>query len=90
MTTNRNELERTVARLHEQLREAGPIDPEIGESLKGALKEIQQLLDKSEDSEEPATIQRSLSLSVEHFEESHPTLAATVGSIIDALGQMGI
>jgi hypothetical protein len=25
-----------------------------------------------------------------HFEESHPTLSGTLGSVIDTLGQMGI
>jgi hypothetical protein len=98
MSEEPNELRATLGRLHEQLRGAANVSPETRALLKGVLEDIHALLgDQPSDAQagEPRdasheSIVRRLGSAERDFEATHPTLAGIVGSVIDALGRMGI
>jgi hypothetical protein len=101
MSDEPNELRATLARLHEQLRGAANVSPETRALLKGALDDIHSLLGDEPSGAGPRatgeprdasqeSIVRRLGSAEREFEATHPTLAGIVGSVIDALGRMGI
>ncbi|MBI3465221.1 MAG: DUF4404 family protein [Planctomycetes bacterium] len=87
-------LRDTLNQLHQQLEAAPDIDPEMRALLAVTVQDIHARLeggaDTESDSEPPESIPDRLSEAIGHFEGSHPTLAGTLGSIIDALSRMGI
>ncbi len=98
MAEEAQELRRTLSQLHEQLRSSANLSEENRRSLQDLANEIRALLDASS----PAVVTsgpadpRQTSLAARladaerEFEATHPTLSGIVGSIIDALGRMGI
>jgi signal transduction histidine kinase len=95
MTASADKLRATLADLHAQLDDVEQLDPEVRDLLRDALAEIHETLEHRASGEETgAAEQESLAQGlrelVDRFESSHPTLAGAVGSVIDALGRMGI
>jgi len=95
MTQNVEELRETLAHLHEQLENGGPVQGETRDLLKKSLAEIQGALDRAGAGEAPSseddpTLLDQLRGMTEEFEEEHPTLAAAIGRVADALSNLGI
>jgi len=81
-------LRATLSRLHEQI--AGhDLDEQERVLLRDALQELEATLEGAP-SEEGSSLADRLSELAQEFEESHPTLAATVGRVVDALANLGI
>ena len=94
MSDARN-LRDTLNQLHRQLEATPDIDPEMRALLAEAVQDIHAKLEgdtQREDAAEPGieSVPDRLTEAIRHFEGSHPTLAGTLGSIIDALSRMGI
>jgi len=87
-------LRRTLAELHAELQSVDRLDPEVRTLLESAIEDIHGKLDAPSETgdEQPQddTIANRLTEAARHFEVTHPTLSGTVGSVIDALGRMGI
>lgn len=91
-------LRSTLSELHRQLEAARTVDPQAREMLRQVLADIDRVL--AEMGEEPPAGERAqqtsesligrLADAARHFEESHPTLFGSIGSVIDALSRMGI
>ncbi|MBX3412344.1 MAG: DUF4404 family protein [Pirellulales bacterium] len=95
MTASADKLRATLADLRTQLDEVDALDPEARALLNSTLEEIHATLERrgaggSASSEEQESLVQGLRDAVDRFEGSHPTLAGAVGSVIDALGRMGI
>jgi hypothetical protein len=101
MADESNNLRETLARLHDQLRGAPNVNPETRTALQDLLAEIRGLLETGSTHDASAaggtsrakqheSIVTRLGTAEREFEATHPTLAGIVGSIIDALGRMGI
>ena len=99
MSENAQEIRDLLARLKQQVESTDDVDPQIRQTLESAIEEIQQTLDNAgaraagettDQEEAPEPIGQRLSEAVDHFDESHPTLASIIGGLIDALGRMGI
>jgi len=95
MTASADKLRATLADLHAQLDDMETPDPEAREQLRATLAEIQATLERhaagqGPGAEEQESLAQGLREAVDRFESSHPTLAGAVGSVIDALGRMGI
>ena len=92
MTEERNALLGTLDELHEELESAENVSPEVEAKLREAMEDIRRVLDTSvpEATETSPTVTGGLTEAARDFESSHPTLSSMVGSIIDALGRMGI
>ncbi|MEM8734293.1 MAG: DUF4404 family protein [Planctomycetota bacterium] len=82
------ELSATLQRLHELLSEAASLDREDLESLRVAVREIEESLEQQEVSS--ASLAERLQESTESFAKEHPELTRAVGQIAETLSQMGI
>jgi phage tail tape-measure protein len=95
---NPENLKTTLDNLHQQLAEIDQADPAMHEQLVRALAEIQNALDGKTNSGSTAGAKPAYSHSLigrlreaaTHFEESHPSLAGNIGSLIVTLGRSGI
>ncbi|HEY1601397.1 MAG TPA: DUF4404 family protein [Pirellulales bacterium] len=94
-----NDLRETLARLHEQLRSTPDISAETRTVLQRIVQDIHSLLGETASAGglQPGpsgarhdSIVRQLANAEQEFQAVHPTLAGVVGSVIDALGRMGI
>ena len=93
MATDRKKLRSTLAELHAELDTVDSLDSDVDQHLRAAMAEIQAVLDRKPSSlgaRTETSLVRRLSQSAEHFEQSHPTLSGILGSIVDALGGIGI
>jgi Domain of unknown function (DUF4404) len=102
MAEHSEQLRSTMAELHEQLGNTREITPELRDLLSGLAADIERILAAGRPGESTgvaaagsrAALRASLIARLSHaareFEGTHPTLSGTIGSIIDALGQMGV
>jgi F0F1-type ATP synthase membrane subunit b/b' len=91
MTSRDQELSATLEHLHEQLRDAQNLDPDVQARLRDALREIEDTLEEAgERGEEEPSLGERLTELARQFEESHPNLAAAVGRVVDTLANLGI
>jgi hypothetical protein len=87
----RAELRATLARLHEELRGARPLDAESRELLETLAQDIERTLHPG--GAEPDALEalsgrlREVTL---RFQESHPAITAAVNGVADALARLGI
>jgi hypothetical protein len=86
------DLRRRLAELHAELERTDALDVDSRAALEAVMGDIQALLARSgpEREREPATLAERLREASRHFEESHPTLTATLGRVVDALAALGI
>jgi hypothetical protein len=86
------DLRRRLAELHAELERAESLDPESRAALEVVMRDIQAALARSGAARprEPASLAERLRDAGLHFEESHPTLTATLGRVVDALAALGI
>jgi hypothetical protein len=89
MTEAKQQLQSTLLQLHSELAQIDPDDPRVRTLLEGAVAEIQSVLGQPATSRDASLIDR-LKESAKNFEDTHPTLANTIGSVVDSLSQMGI
>lgn len=88
-------LKAALAQLHAELERIEGAGPQQRALLRGALADIQTALESPSGGPPPtaaeqASIRERLTTAAKHFEETHPTLSGMVGSLIDALGRMGV
>jgi Domain of unknown function (DUF4404) len=77
--------------LEAQLDEMREVDPEMAAHLGSTLDQAQAVLaGRPTQEDEHASMVEQLKRAVLKYEASHPTLAGNIGSVIDALGRMGI
>ena len=82
-------LRATLEQLHAELAKTESVDERSREALESLLRDIQTLLEHSGARPHPSLRER-LSQATRDFEESHPTLSATLGRVADALSNLGI
>jgi chorismate mutase len=91
MADEHEKLRHTLDQLQSQLEEMRKLNPAVAESLQATIVEAREVLHG-----QPTVPVRHRSIierlrqEVQKYEASHPSLAANLGSVIDALGQMGI
>ena len=100
MAEDSQDLPATLHALREQLTSAKNLSPELRADLRSVIADIDRALEEPADevSRAPASAARAqhdsivarLAEAAREFEETHPTLSGTIGSVIDALGQMGV
>jgi hypothetical protein len=96
MASQHERLERALSDLQSQLSEMRKLDPRLAQSLDATLAEARAAVrgQAAVATGRPATSHPSivdrLRNEVLQYEASHPSLAASLGSIIDALAGMGI
>jgi hypothetical protein len=89
MSAETEKLKATITALHTQLSQIDELDSATRDDLADALAEIQTALNnKTSPTGKP--LMRRLGEAARHFEDSHPALATSIGSLIDTLGRSGI
>lgn len=87
-------LRETLATLHAELGAVESGDPEVRGMLRAALQDISAKLEaRGAEASAPAIagpVNEELAEAARVFEVEHPTLAATVRSVIEALARAGI
>jgi hypothetical protein len=91
-------LRATLAELHRHLESARSLDPDSLAMMRQAVADIEHALARGTDGGEPlrtdavhrGSVVRRLADAARGFESTHPMLAGAIGSVIDALGRMGI
>ena len=87
----RDALQRTLTRLHEELEQAGPIDGALRVDLERALAEIREVMERASRPDDASNPLRSrLEELAVRFERSHPLLTDALGGVVRALAAMGI
>lgn len=85
-------LKQTLRSLHDELARTPSVDPELQVLLKSLAEDIDDVLHPAappRESDDESLTDRVVSVR-QHFEESHPQLAAIIGRIADGLSQLGI
>ena len=101
MTDEAQRLRNAINELHQALQSAHGVDPDTRSLLARTVSEVREVLETqpgaaANNPDEMAErvgrlpVQRQLAKAAAEFEGSHPTLAGTVRSVIDALAQIGI
>jgi hypothetical protein len=94
MSREQQRLEQALQELQAELDDLENVDPQLRQRLEHTLAELQAALASASPTgsprKQPPNVVQRLTEAAEHFEETHPTLAGTIGSVIDALGRMGI
>jgi hypothetical protein len=90
-------LRATLAELHQELADLDDSEPQVRALLEGAVADLQAAIDEHgprlAQSLEPharASLLDRLRQAWQHYNESHPATAASLGSVIDVLGRMGL
>lgn len=91
MAQDRERLKASLTELETQLASLENVDPAVQQRLRRTIADIEAMLDEPASAEpQEATFAERLSEGVNHFEATHPNLSGMIGSVIDALGRMGI
>jgi hypothetical protein len=90
MSSEHEKLQATLNQLCEQLKQAQGLDPAVAKHLNAMIVEAQDALAGRPALSDQSGLNERLSDAVLKVEASHPDLAMNLGSIIDALGRMGI
>ncbi|REK11464.1 MAG: DUF4404 family protein [Planctomycetota bacterium] len=91
MSEHHEKLRQALENLGAQLDELRELDPAVAEHLDANLSQARGVLagQPVEDHEHRSSLEQ-LQDAVLKYEASHPRLSEYLGSVIDALGQMGI
>lgn len=86
------ERRKMLEEFRNQVAQAEPLDEEDRNLLLSLDKEIQRLVDRSDDETDdtPDTVLEQLQESIEHFEETHPTLTLALSQMMTVLSNAGI
>jgi hypothetical protein len=90
MNDDRLRLRQLIEQLRTQLAGSDAVDPRLQARLESALSDAEKALGGPAGTVAGEPIGNRLNEAAIDFEVSHPALAGTVSSIIDALGRMGI
>jgi hypothetical protein len=85
------QLRASLDQLRSQLAQASSIEPAVAARLRETIADVERAIEGLP-LKKPGTpsLADRLSGAALDFEASHPTLSGTLGSVIDALGRMGI
>ena len=87
----REHLRETIRQLHHQLDTGSPLSREQMDALRGALRDIEELLDSGGGAgADHESLLVRLREAEERFEMTHPNFASAVRSVTDALSKLGI
>jgi hypothetical protein len=86
----REQLQATLRRLHDELSNTEGVDPDTLARLRTITDDMQSALDERDDSASVESSASGLKAILLKFEAEHPQMSITVGRVADALAAMGI
>ena len=85
-----DERRKLLEEFRDQVAQTENLDEEGRTLLRSLDKEIHDLLESSEDVDTPDTVLEQLQESIEHFEDTHPSLTMTLSQMLTVLSNAGI
>ena len=85
-----DERRKLLEEFRDQVAQTEDLDEEGRTLLRSLDKEIHDLLESSEDVDTPDTVLEQLQESIEHFEDTHPSLTMTLSQMLTVLSNAGI
>lgn len=86
----KEQLRETLRSLAQQIEDADDIEPGVEKRLKEAVDEIHEALAGRPPEGALESLKSALSDAADDFENSHPTLASTLGRVGDLLSRVGL
>jgi hypothetical protein len=86
----RDELQATLRRLHDELSQTEGVDSETLARLRTLTNDMQRALDERDESADVESSASGLKDLLLKFEADHPQMSVTIGRVADALAAMGI
>jgi ABC-type transporter Mla subunit MlaD len=86
----KEQLKETLRSLAQQIEDANDIAPDVEQRLKDAVDEIHEALAGKPPEGALESLKSALSDAADDFEDSHPTLASTLGRLGDLLSRVGL
>jgi hypothetical protein len=83
-------LRKTLAELHAELEQAGPIDAVLRADLERALAEIRDAIERERRTSAAQPLGERLEALAMRFEQTHPLITQSIAGVVRALGAMGI
>ncbi len=85
-------LRQLLRELHDELERTNSVEPDSRQLLTGVMWDLQEILERSDEEalDGAGTFGDTLRDATLQFEGEHPTLAALLGRVVDALSQIGI
>ena len=83
-------LRQMLEQLHAELQRSHGLDDRSRERLDSALRDIEDLLTRTEAGTPPESIMERLREAIGVFEQTHPTLTEAIGRLADTLANIGI
>jgi uncharacterized membrane protein YccC len=83
-------LRKTLAELHAELEQAGPIDAALRADLEQALAEIRKAIERERRTGAARPLGEQLEALALRFEQTHPLITQSIAGVVRALGGMGI
>ncbi len=92
MPINSDQLRNRLKKLHADLQQTRSVDDESRGLLASLRSDIEHLLSQPEEEDQTGhrALRERLMIAVEQFEETHPTLVATMRGVTDMLSNIGI
>ncbi len=91
MTEQHEKLRQALEQLQSQLEELRGVDPQVAGHLDETIRDAHAVLSgQAAEAEKHKSLLDEFNDALLQYEASHPTLAGNLGSVIDALGRMGI
>ena len=87
---DKEQLNRLLAQVQSELRNAESIDAEARKELERTADEITQALDKGADGSVLNRLAARLKLEITQAEANHPNLTLSISELIDALSNIGV
>ncbi len=89
---DKDQLRDRLKRLHVDLQQTSSVGDESRELLASLKSDIEHLLSQPEGEDQTGhrALRERLMIAVEQFEETHPTLVATMRGVTDMLSNIGI
>jgi len=85
-----DERRKLLEEFRDQVAQTEDLDEEGRTLLRSLDKEIHDLLESSEDVDTPDSVLEQLQESIEHFEDTHPSLTMTLSQMLTVLSNAGI
>jgi hypothetical protein len=84
-------LRETLEQIHVEIEKTKFVDAGDEAVLRELMEDIRRLLEGAEQrSEHRESIRERLTHTIDRFEETHPTLAANMGRVAEALGRLAV
>ncbi len=83
-------LEKTLARLRDELSALGPEAAEVKDHVNGLINDLEQQFHELNRAEHRATIRGRIVALIEQFGQEHPSLTSLLSQIVTSLANMGV